>query len=110
MAARRYMLTQEVIDSWYTEEGIFRFRVGFDRDGGKSIFAPGLCPVITVQDTDVVQTTNATAQTYLLAFRIPRGLTRNGQKPPQGPVWLDVTDTHPIANVDLDPYFAPPEL
>lgn len=105
MAAKRYMLTQEVIDSWYTKLGKFSFKVGFDKDGGKSICGPGLCQTITVNDTDVVQTTNATAQKYLEVFQIPQGVSQNGVRPPAGPVWIDVTATHPVANVDLDPYF-----
>jgi len=108
MAAKRYKLTQEVIDSWYTEDGFFSFRVGFDKplpDGGMSICGPAMCPVIRVADTDVVQTANGTAQLYLLSFRIPQSISRNGVKPPNGPVWLDVTGTEPVANVDIDQYF-----
>jgi len=102
---RRYMLTQEVIDSWYTEDGKFSFRVGFDTNEGKTINGPGLCPTITINDTDVCQTTNATAMTYLIHFHIPQGVFRVGVKPPRGQVWVDVTDTRPIANVDLDQFF-----
>lgn len=103
--ARRYMLTQEVIDSWYTKDGKFAFRLGFDTNDGKTVNGPGLCPQITINETDVCQTTNATAIVYLQTFHIPQGLSLNGVKPPSGPVWVDVTDTHPIANVDLDQYF-----
>lgn len=105
MAAKRYKLTQEVVDSWYTKNGKFSFKVGFDKNGGHTICGPGLCQTITVADTDVVQTTNGTAQTYLLNFVIPQGVSRDGVRPPAGPVWLDVTATQPTANVDLDPYF-----
>lgn len=105
MAAKRYKLTQEVIDSWYTESGQFTFRVGFGKDNGKTICGPSLCAKIVVADTDVVQTTNEIAQDYLTRFRIPQGVSRGGVKPPAGPVWIDVTATHPVANVDLDPYF-----
>lgn len=104
-AAKRYKLTQEMIDSFYTQDGKFQFRTGFDKDNGNCICGPMLCPVIEITDTDVVQTTNATAQDYLLHFRIPQGISKNGVKPPAGPVWLDVTATQPVANVDLDPYF-----
>ena len=105
MAVKRYMLTQEVIDSWYTEDNEFSFRTGFDKNAGKTICGPMLCPKITIQDTDVCSTTNITAQDYLEKFRIPQGVSRNGVRPPNGPVWVDVTNTHPIANVDLDQYF-----
>ena len=105
MAAKRYKLTQEVIDSWYTENGKFGFKVGFGKNDGKTICGPSLCAKITVADTDVVQTTNAIAQDYLTRFRIPQGVSRNGVRPPAGPVWIDVTATQPVANVDLDPYF-----
>lgn len=105
MAAKRYKLTQEVIDSWYTADGQFKFRSGFDKNSGKTICGPMNCAVITIQDTDIVSTTNATAQEYLLKFRIPQGMKRNGVAPPAGPVWLDVTGSEPVANVDLDPYF-----
>lgn len=104
-APKRFKLTQDVIDSWYTESGQFTFRTGFDRDNGKCICGPQLCPKITIQDTDVVQTTNQVAQDYLLAFRIPQGISVNGYRPPAGPVWIDVTAIIPVANVDLDPYF-----
>jgi hypothetical protein len=104
-APKRFKLTQAVIDSWYTESGQFSFRTGYDKDNGKTICGPMNCPPITIQDTDIVQTTNKTAQDYLLKFQIPQGVTRNGVKPPAGQVWLDVTATQPVANVDLDPYF-----
>src|SRR3989304_4650123 len=103
--AKRYRLTQETIDSWYTQNGKFSFKVGYDKDGGKKIYGPGLCKTITVQDTDVIQTTNDTAQKYLQNFRIPQGVSRDGVRPPSGPVWLDVTATQPTAKVDIDPYF-----
>lgn len=103
--AKRYKLTQEVIDSWYTQSGKFSFKVGFDKDDGKCICGPGMCKTITVKDTDVIQTTNDIAQKYLANFRIPQGVTRDGVKPPAGPVWIDVTATQPTANVDIDPYF-----
>lgn len=106
MAARRYKLTQDLIDSWYTENGHFKFRTGFDKDNGNCICGPMNCPIIDILDTDVVSTTNETAQGYLLHFRIPQGISRNGVKPPAGPVWLDVTDTIPVAQVDLDQYFS----
>jgi len=105
MAAKRYKLTQDVIDSWFTQGGEFKFHVGYDKDNGKTICAPGLCPLITIADTDVVQTTNVTAQSYLTLFRIPQGMSRNGVTPPVGPVWIDVTAIIPVANIDLDPYF-----
>lgn len=105
MAAKRYKLTPDVIASWYTESGQFKFRSGYDKDAGKCICGPLNCAVITIQDTDIVQTTNVTAQTYLINFKIPQGIRRNGVLPPAGPVWIDVTGTEPVANVDLDPYF-----
>jgi len=105
MAAKRYQLTPDVIASWWTESGQFNFHVGFDKDDGKCICGPLLCPQITITDTDIVQTTNVTAQEYLLASRIPQGVVRDGVALPGGPMWLDVTATQPIANVDLDPYF-----
>lgn len=105
MAAKRYMLTQDVVNSWYMDNGNFYFHCGFDTNGGKTINGPRLCPKITVVATDVCQTTNLTAQSYLENFRIPQGVSRNGVRPPNGPVWVDVTNTHPIANVNLDQYF-----
>ena len=102
-AVRRYKLTQDIIDSFYTESGFFPFRVGFIKDG--TIMEPRNCAKITIADTDVVQTTNEWAQTYLLAFRIPQGIRHNGVCPPAGPVFIDVTGTIPTADVDLDPYF-----
>lgn len=103
--AKRFKLTQDMIDSWYTESGQYKFRVGFDKDNGTCICGPKLCPIIQISDTDVVQTTNETAQKYLVENRIPQGMLINGQRPPAGPVWEDVTGTIPVANVDLDPYF-----
>jgi hypothetical protein len=99
------MLTQDMINCPYVRGGQYVFHCGFDKDNGKTIYAPKLCPQITVQSTDIVQTTNATAQVYLAQAHIPQGMSFNGVRPPNSPIWLDVTNTHPVANVDLDPYF-----
>lgn len=99
------MLTQDMIDSPYTRDGKYVFHCGYDKDDGKTIIGPGVCPQITINDTDVCQTTNALAQVYLRTAFIPQGMAINGVRPPNGPIWVDVTDTHPIANVDLDQYF-----
>lgn len=103
--ARRYKLTQDVIDSWYTQDGRFRFRIGFDKDNGH-IFCPAQrCPTIDIADTDVIQTTNVMAQKCLRLYRIPQGVRRNGEPPPSGPTFEDVTDWTHHVDVDLDPFF-----
>lgn len=102
MAAKRYKLTQAAIDSVYTENGSFSFKVGFKR--GSTIVSPKSCPKITIADTDIIQTTNEQAQQYLELFKIPRGIQADAPPPPS-PVFVDVTGTEPVADVDLDPFF-----
>lgn len=104
MAAKRFKLTQEMIDSMWTQNNSFSFKVGFEKDG--VIRSARSCAQITIADTDVVQTTNPYAQKYLTNFIISRGIRINGVLPPEGMAFVDVTGSIPVANVDLDPFFS----
>ena len=105
MAEKRYRLTGKAAP--FTRSGQFSFKVRFEQDTpeGKVLVNKNKCPVITIGAGDVVQTTNVTAQKMIENFIVPQNTLRNGQRRPEGNLFLDVTQSGPPTDLDLDPIF-----
>jgi hypothetical protein len=98
----------------YMRDGTFSFRVAFDGVGKKGEwrrFHRSKCPLISVTETDILQTENETAQRMLEQFSVPQKTFRStakgeaGKARPAGKFFIDVTKTETQYNIDLDEIF-----
>lgn len=104
-AAKRYLLTEKAVP--FVRGGEFSFRIRFDQptETGRVILRRDKCPIITINEGNVVQTTNVTAQKMLERFIVPQNTIRNGQKHEEGNIFEDVTGSQEDFDLDLDPIF-----
>jgi hypothetical protein len=107
MAPKKYRVTE--LAQPFVREGTFSFRVRYaqkNADGTMTICALGSAPVFHVPVGGVVQTENPVAQQMLQNMHAPQSSRRNGQRHPEGLLFLDVTADAPPVNVDMDVSFA----
>lgn len=91
----------------FMRDGVFAFRLAFDTYGGPKPKKRDkkVCPIITLEADQIVQTENETAQLMIENFSVPTGTVRNGVTRPGGSLFTDVTATENTYDVDLDAVF-----
>lgn len=113
MPAKRYQL-QEAAASPFCRGGVYQFRVGYVRtEGALKRYIPavrGQVPTFSVNCPNtpaaaVIETSNEHAQQCLENMRSPDRTVRNGSRRGNDPLWIDVTDSIPTADLVLDPSF-----
>lgn len=98
---RKYRLTPKA--NWFIKNDQFRFRVAYDKNYGEKPFhlvAKG--PVVTIPKLGVVTTTNAITQGALVKMIAPQKVKSQGQLPPAGLLFEDITGSPIPVDVDLD--------
>ena len=104
MAQKRYQLT--AAGQTLVSGGVFRFRVGFSVENGGSIHycSQSLCPIITMNGSDVIGTDNDWAKETIGKFIVPGNSHRGGSNHPNAEeyVFEDVTGSTVEGDVDLD--------
>lgn len=103
MAEKRYRLTAAAQASWWFSNppvGVYQFRTGWTTDapgGGIIMHNPAGCPVVDVQASDVIGTTNEGAQDCMEIHVVPKGIAPDAEA--GKPVFELTTD--PVT-IDLD--------
>lgn len=106
--AKKYYQVNSTVVAPFVQEGLFRFRVGFERDlgdGTKQLCNQRKCPILSVEGTDgCVATSNPYAQIMLENFMTPDRSRRNGDNRPSGLAFVALEEA-PEEFTDLDPIF-----
>lgn len=102
MATARFQLTVEGRQFAVASE--VKFRVGFTGTSGGSTryYSQRSCPIITIGQTDIIQTTDDWAIGNLTNMIVPTRTKRGGVARDPGMMFEDVTGTTTPGDVDVD--------
>lgn len=108
MTTHKFRLTEDAVP--LVEKGEYRFQVGFERpdpSGGRHLVNWRKCPIITMNEGDVVSTTNDWAAQVIEAMVVPNRTLRNGKAraADNTKIFVAVDDATPHQH-DLDTTFS----
>lgn len=105
MAIKKYRVTPKAAP--FLRGGDFSFRVRFSQPqsgGGIKILSKDKCPILTVKQQGVVQTSNEVAQRMIENFKVPTITRRNNVGFEDGAIFEEYSG--PLdADLNLDPIF-----
>lgn len=107
MPTMRFKVDQKLAAP-FARDGKFSFLTSFGRqqeDGSLRVISEKKCPVLTIPNGGIVQTSNEIAILIIAGMIVPTNTERNGKKREPGKFFSDVTDSESEYDLDLDPIF-----